>query len=58
MPARKLHLVYSAMSFATWTLVNCTSKTFENDLKINPNNNGIGVIAEFLKFLGEGKANL
>ena len=39
MPAGELHLVYSATSFAAWTRVYCVSKTFEDDLKTNPNNN-------------------
>ena len=47
-PACELHLVYSATSFAAWTRVYCVSKTFEDDLKTNPNNNCMGVSAEFL----------
>ena len=55
MPACELHLVYSATSFAAWAQANCASKTFEEDVKINPNSNGMGVSAKLLKFAGKAK---
>ena len=58
MPASELQFVYPATFFAAWTLVNCLSKTFTDDPKNNPNNNCVGVRAEFLKLVGEGLAKL
>ena len=51
MPACKLYLVYSVTSFAARTGVDCALKIFKDNLKTSPNNNSIGVSAEFSKFL-------
>ena len=47
-------LYFLIRSFAAWTRVNCASKTFEHVLKISPNNNCMGVNAEFSKFAWQG----
>ena len=57
-PVCVLHLVYFATSFAAWTQVNCSSKAIEDDPKTSPNNNCVGVGAEFSKFAGEGETEL
>ena len=52
------YLVFSATSFAACTRVNCTSRTFEEDVKMSPNNNGMVVSAEFLKFAEKREVKL
>ena len=49
-PACELYLAYYATSSAAGSRVNSASKTFEDDLKISPNSNCMGVSAEFSKF--------
>ena len=50
MPARELYLAFYTTSFAAGSRVNSASKNFEDDLKISPNSNCMGVNAGFSKF--------
>ena len=54
-PACELYLIYSVTSFAARTGVDCALKIFKDNLKTSPNNNSLGVSAEFSKFLGGEK---
>ena len=45
----QLYLAYYATSSAAGSRVNSASKTFEDDIKISPNSNCMGVSAEFSK---------